>query len=454
MINDSKTKEKFGYDSSFLNKRIQRNYLKKYNNAKTKGHLSVVDNCPKCGKERIIQFRASKKNLPCAKCIANDPVKREILSKFHSSRTISEKTREKMRKNHWSKKGGIPWQKGKPFSKEAKLKMIETNIKRGHIKGVLYKDKVVPMSYLSKMKDVGYEKIKIWMKNNKNPTQKEIDSFLELAKQKNETNIENIVHNLFNIDKFDKFLSNLKYKPDFELIKDSVYLNTDGLYWHSEYKQKDKYYHYNMRKDFELQNKRILQIRENEIFNKKHIVESIILNILNKTPHKKFARTLAVQKIKNLDAKKFLLGNHLMGYASAKHVGLVDKNGTIYSLMSYKIFKGRVLKIERFCSLVKHNIVGGFNKLLSFIEKEEVGNYKEIHNWVDLRYGTGAHLIKKGFILEKETLGWQWTDLTNTYNRRYCMANMEGGLSEKECAQKLNLVKIYDAGQRLYKKIF
>ena len=31
----------------------------------------------------------------------------------------------------------------------------------------------------------------------------------------------------------------------------------------------------------------------------------------------------------------------------------------------------------------------------------------EIHNWVDLRYGTGNHLLEKGFRKIKDTQGWK-----------------------------------------------
>ena len=76
-------------------------------------------------------------------------------------------------------------------------------------------------------------------------------------------------------------------------------------------------------------------------------------------------------------------------------------------------------------------------------------------SWVDLRYGNGDSLKKVGFKIEKETLGWKWTDLHNTYNRLKCRANMdERCLTQAEHASELGWVKIYDAGQRLYAKNF
>jgi hypothetical protein len=450
MINKAKTKRIFGYKID-LSKRAPRNSLKA-NNIQSRFNLLVIDICPICKKERTIRLIQSIKNLPCRACSRFTPKMIEA-NKKQKGKVISKETRQKMKENHWSKKGGIPWQKGKPFSEKAKKKMIQTNIERGHIKGVVDKNKKIPMSQFSKENNIGYEKFKIWMKNNKTATKKEIKKFVEGCGYKNQTNIENIMSSMLKVNKFDSFLSNLKYKPDFELIKDSLYLNVDGLYWHSEVKKKDKYYHFNMRKAFEFKNKRILQFREDEIYNKKAIVESIIINVVGNTPNKESARKLMIKKISNKQAEIFLNQNHLMGGIKAKHVGLVDKKGAIISLLSYKIFNNSILKIERFCSLVGWSVIGGFSKLLSHIEKIERGKYREVHNWVDLRYGTGDHLKSKGFVLERETLGWKWTDWTNTYNRLHCRANMDKRrLSEAEHAKEMKLVKIYDAGQRLYIK--
>ena len=104
--------------------------------------------------------------------------------------------------------------------------------------------------------------------------------------------------------------------------------------------------------------------------------------------------------------------------------------------------------------MVNHNIIGGFSKLLKHIERDYLKpSTTEIHNWVDLRYGLGEHLETKGFKLIKDTLGWKWTDYTDTFNRLKCKANMDNRkLTENQHAEELKWYKIYDAGQRLYVK--
>jgi len=240
------------------------------------------------------------------------------------------------------------------------------------------------------------------------------------------------------------------YRPDFKLSS-QIFLNVDGLYWHSD-QQKNKRYHFNLRKEFEEHNLRIFQFREDELRDKPLIIKSIINNSLGKTKNKVFARKCKVQIVKQAEATDFLKENHLMGYTNAKHLGLYHDNKLV-CLLSYKQRK-HVCKIERFCSILDTNVVGGFSKLLSHLEKNYLKpEITEIHNWVDLRYGTGKHLLDKKFVAKKETLGWKWTDFNQTYNRLKCKANMDNrNLTQQQHADELGWFKIYDAGQRLYVK--
>lgn len=244
--------------------------------------------------------------------------------------------------------------------------------------------------------------------------------------------------------------TNLNYKPDFKL-NDKIYLNVDGLYWHSEI-NKPKNYHFNMRKEYESAGIRVLQFRGNEVYQNFDIFKSMINNAIMKSKLKIGARKCLVKKPETKEAKEFLDKNHMKGYKNAKSLGLYYKDELV-SIMSYKYTKNKILKIERFCSKVDTNVIGAFSKLLKSIESQ----YSEgvIHYWVDLRYGTGNFLLSQGFKMEKETLGWEWTDFKKTYNRLKCRANMDKrGLSQKEHAEELGWHKIYDAGQRLFIKQF
>jgi len=270
--------------------------------------------------------------------------------------------------------------------------------------------------------------------------------------QKNKTNIELFTSKQFNIEKYDKYYDmkrfpNLKYKPDF-ILKDALALNVDGLYWHSEVNKKKKY-HFNMRKEYEKRNLRIIQIREDELYNKTNIVKSIINNAMGKTEIKIGARKTILKSVQPDEAKTFLNQNHMKGYIKSNHIGLYY-NEQLIQILSYRKRKN-IIKIDRMCSLVNHSVMGGAGKLLKHIER--LFPDKKIHYWVDLRYGTGCFLEKLGYNLSHETLGWEWTDFKNTFNRLKCRANMGGRkLPQAQQAEEFGWFKIYDAGQRLWIK--
>jgi len=85
---------------------------------KNKKELMVVDNCPSCNKERRIKLRASKKNEICPKCFHNLPS--TILAKQNQNPVKSEKTRQRMKDNHWVTKGMSSPFKGCLQTEEAK----------------------------------------------------------------------------------------------------------------------------------------------------------------------------------------------------------------------------------------------------------------------------------------------------------------------------------------------
>lgn len=230
-------------------------------------------------------------------------------------------------------------------------------------------------------------------------------------------------------------------RPDFKL-SDDIFLETDGLFWHSEL-HREKWHHFRRREVFEEHGKRLLQFRENEIRNQGPIVKSIIENILGKTPNRVYARSCDIEEI---SGPEFFQVNHLMGYAPGKQIGLVVE-GELLSLLSYKVLRGE-MHIVRFANRLGYSVIGGFSKLLNHATRTFKG---KIVNFVDLRYGTGKFLINLGFQLENITLGWSWTDGNRVFNRLKCRANMDPRcLSEREYANELRWFKIYDAGQAKY----
>jgi len=320
--------------------------------------------------------------------------------------------------------------------------MIKTNQKNGKYNCI----EGVSTTKIMEKYEISRTTICNFINQNPNASLTEVFEFCEKFTD-SFTNIEYIIHKSLNIKKYNKKPKNIEEnkRPDFKL-NDNIYLNVDGLYWHSELKNKDRMYHFKLRKIFEKNNLRIFQFRGDEVRKKINIVKSMINNLLNKS-RCLYARKAKLRVISQKDANMFLENNHLMGKYNAKHVGLFY-NGELVFIVSYKIIKDN-LKIERLCSKINMNIVGGFGKCLKWLENNL--QFNEIHYWVDLRYGTGDYLFNYNFKLSHETLGWKWTDGKNTFNRLRCRANMDSrNLSEREYANEFGWFKIYDAGQRLY----
>jgi|GEM_PF-3844301 len=184
-----------------------------------------------------------------------------------------------------------------------------------------------------------------------------------------------------------------RYRPDFK-ISDDIFVNSDGLYWHSE-KHLKRTYHFDLRKTFEDEGKRIFQFREDEIYHKTDIVKSILDNASGKVI-KIYARNSKICFPKNW--KQFLETNHLMGAAQGSSVIGLERENEIVSLMTYR-FRNGILKIERFCSKIGHVVIGALSKILAELKRQL--DVKEIHSWVDLRYGDGKSLYKMGFSHKK-----------------------------------------------------
>ena len=288
-----------------------------------------------------------------------------------------------------------------------------------------------------------------WIYKNPNYTEQQFLEYVANYSSKI-TNIENIFSQTIDLPLYNKAFDclsypHLKYRPDFKLTPYSA-ANVDGLYWHSSAHKSDAKYHFEMRKEYEDLGLRIFQFTEDQINYKMNIVKSVVNNHLGHSA-RIFARKTEIVSLSQSEANDFLESTHLMGTIKSKHIGLTYQNELVM-VFSYKMI-GDDLKVERVSTKLDHLVVGGFSKLLKYCIKKLAP--KRVNYWVDLRYGTGCHLKNYGFVHQRDTLGWKWTDFNKTYNRLRCRANMDSRkLSERAYAEELSWFKIYDAGQRLY----
>jgi hypothetical protein len=263
--------------------------------------------------------------------------------------------------------------------------------------------------------------------------------------------LEIYVEKLLGVEHFNKTLkeNNIKNRPDFKL-SESVYLNADGLYWHSEEK-KGEQYHFDLRKRFESENIRMLQIRENEFYNKPQVVIALINYVLcAKQNIKDTFPEYYINNITNIGIlKKFLNENSIkdIELKNIKHIGLYNKvDDEMLSVISYKI-KKNVCYIQNFCFKTNFFAYGDdlYNITLKHLEEELKIFYnneiKFIYQTLDMRYEDEDLLLNNNFEFEKEYLDWEWTNKNDVFTKK-----------SKINEVKSNCHKLFDAGQRTYIK--
>jgi len=400
----------------------------------------------KYGKPNVMQvdtFKKKYENTCLAKYGAKHPLKTKAgIDKLNAS------VRNKY---------GYDWIGGVP---EIKNKIAETNIKRYGVTNQFQRAEIREKAFRSRVdngfsilideksiKDIAahycvpYSSLTYLIRTRSFKTSEELYRFIDNYKEQ-----KSWLEREFELRSGSEFYNKkiLSYRPDFR-INNHTYANVDGLYWHSELVNKDNFYHYNMRKSYEDFGLQIFQFRADEIYNK---IE-VILSIISDNNFNISSKETIIGEVSSSDARQFLTRNHLGSSIGLRNIGLYY-NGILISLLSYTI-RSSELSIDSFSSKLYNNVIGGFSKLLLYAE--EGSEINKIKYWVNLRYDSGKYLKELGFVKDMEILGWKWTDLNKTYDRAKCLENMDDRcLSENEHAKELGWVKIYDAGQRLWRK--
>ena len=246
------------------------------------------------------------------------------------------------------------------------------------------------------------------------------------------SSLESIIKDLLNKNNI-QFKTQVKignYFADF--VIDNIVIECDGLYWHSEVHKKDSY-HVEKRQTYIDNGYKPLFFRQDEIVNKKDIVESVILNKLGLC-NRIFARKCEIRECEKKDAKNFFNTNHLMGNGSGESFALCYNNEIVSCLQIRR--KKEFYEISRFCNKIGFSVVGGFSRLIK--------NRPKLFTFIDLRYGDGEYLIDFGFAKRKTYSSFKWTNGSQCFHRMKYPSNT--GYNHK-------MYKIWDCGQLRYEQV-
>jgi hypothetical protein len=285
----------------------------------------------------------------------------------------------------------------------------------------------------------------------------------------------------FLIDNKIDFLEDTKkiippFQIDFVLPEFNIGIELNGNYFHSELGigKKDSQYHLFKSMKANEQGMNLIHIFEDEWITKKDIIKSRILNMVNKTGNKIYARKCQIKEISSMDKNTFLLHNHLQGsdisslnlgmFYMDKMVGVMTFSKPRRSLgykTNSKNNNENIRELSRFCVLKDTNVVGGFSKFIEYFKK----NYSEVHSlytYADCRFSgvnpENTLYYKNNFTFIHRSDCSYFYMYKNDYLTRYHrfafakhtlikkFNETDTSLTEWQIAQKNGLDRIWDCG--------
>jgi hypothetical protein len=250
-----------------------------------------------------------------------------------------------------------------------------------------------------------------------------------------------------------------KYEIDIFIPDLGLGFEYNGLYWHSE-TNKDKNYHLNKTKYFELKNIQIIHIWEDDWMSKSEIIKSQISNLLSKS-NRIYARKTEVKVVSDVDeVRKFLNDNHIQGYVSSNIKLGLYYNNELVSLMTFDNFEGRKKmeqggwNLSRFCNKIECSVIGGASKLLSyFIKKYEP---VRIVSYADRDWSNGNLYKKLGFALIKESNpDYKYIkEGKRLHKGRFKKSKLKYNSTESEYTKSIGLHRIWDCGKLKFELTF
>jgi len=239
----------------------------------------------------------------------------------------------------------------------------------------------------------------------------------------------------------------------------NIGIEFNGLFWHSEYNHTNNY-HYEKTEKAEESGINLIHIWEDDWDNKRDIVKSRIVNLLNLPNRKINARACEIRKVNYRDAQKFLNENHLQGSCPFKiAIGLFYED-EIISLATFgkrKISGSSEEELLRFANKIFCNIPGAFSKIL----KHYINNYKKgpLISFADRCWTKASSnvYLKNGFRFIGKTQPSYYYIVDHVRKHRFnfrkdklIKEGFDPNKTEREIMQERGLFRIYDSGQLKY----
>jgi hypothetical protein len=250
------------------------------------------------------------------------------------------------------------------------------------------------------------------------------------------------------------------YLPDLKLA-----FEFNGLYWHNEINKPSDYHKIktNLCNEKDIQ---LIHIYEDDWIHKQDIVKSMILNKLNLSTNKIFARKTQIIEISdNKSIRDFLNNNHIQGFTNSQiKIGLYY-NTELVSIMLFGKKRKSInsksnnneYEMLRFCNKLNTVVIGGASKLFNYFIKTY--NPTKIISYADRSYSNGNLYRRLGFTLDTITKPNYYYIINGIkkYKSSFTKSILvkqgyDKNMTEHQIMIKRKISRIYDSGN--YKFIF
>lgn len=221
------------------------------------------------------------------------------------------------------------------------------------------------------------------------------------------------------------------FELDIYLPELNLAFEFDGLYWHSNvFKSAD--YHLNKTKMCKEKKIKLIHIFEDEWLEKKDLVKSKILSLINSYKLVISASKTKINCLTKEEKDFFLAKNSLEGTKrSSTSISLIYKNEIIASMGFSKTADKKKFNMNFFIIKNETKVFGAFSKMLkAFLSNKDEGT--EVISQIDRRWSDGHVYIKNGFELIKEIKPKGW------------------GVKQDKRTEEKSSRKIFDCGKEIY----
>lgn len=250
---------------------------------------------------------------------------------------------------------------------------------------------------------------------------------------------------------------NLGFELDIYIPDINLALEFNGLYWHSEL-YKDKYYHLNKSKVCIDNNIQLIHIWEDDWMYKRNIIKSIILNKLNLSDKRVYARKCKISIIDSKLKNSFLDENHIQGKCiSGINIGLF-LNEELVSLMCFgkRSINGNLeFELLRFCNKINLSVIGSASKLFKYFIKN--WEYNNIYSFADISQFNGNLYKKLNFnYVHRSNPNYWWVVNGIRYHRfnfnkkRLVKEGFDSSKTEVKIMYERGYYRIFGCGQDKY----